>query len=141
MNWLSGFWASLTWTDIIISVIILVISFSISILIVSFVMVRLPSNYFHTQYEQRFLHDKHPVLRWSGFILKNIVGVIVILMGLVMAFPGVPGPGVLTILIGLIMVDIPGKRRAERFIVNRPTILSAVNDLRARYKKPPFLID
>lgn len=141
MDWLTEFWTSLTWTKIIIGVIMLIISFAVSILIVSFVMIRIPANYFHSQYEQRFLHERHPVLRWSGFILKNIVGVFVILMGIVMTFPGVPGPGVLTILIGLIMVDIPGKKKAERFIINRPTILSAVNDLRTRYNKPPLLID
>jgi hypothetical protein len=38
-----------------------------------------------------------------------------------------PGQGVLTILIGLIMIDIPGKRPIEAKIIQRPTILAAVN--------------
>jgi hypothetical protein len=52
-----------------------------------------------------------------------------------------PGQGILTILIGLIMVDIPGKRPIEAKIIQRPTILSAVNNLRARYNKPPLVMD
>ena|SRR6185369_7670140 len=141
MEWLSEFWASLTWVKIFIGIFLMVLSFVVSIAIVSFVMVKIPENYFHSDYEHHFLSEKHIVLRWTGIILKNIIGVFLILIGIVMTFPGVPGPGVLTILIGLIMIDLPGKRKAEAFIIKRPTILRAVNDLRARYKKPPFLLD
>jgi hypothetical protein len=52
-----------------------------------------------------------------------------------------PGPGVLTILLGLIMLDIPGKRPLEVKIIQRPAVLSAINNLRARYKKAPLVMD
>ena len=52
-----------------------------------------------------------------------------------------PGPGVPTILLGLIMMDIPGKRPLEARIIQRPMVLSAVNDLRAKYNKPPLIMD
>jgi hypothetical protein len=41
----------------------------------------------------------------------------------------------------LIMLDIPGKRPLEARIIKRPTILAAINDLRARYNKPPLVMD
>ena len=141
MEWLSEFWASLTWVKILIGIVLMVLSFVVSIAIVSFVMVKIPENYFHSDYEHHFLSEKHIVLRWTGIVLKNIIGIFLILIGIVMTFPGVPGPGVLTILIGLIMIDIPGKRKAEALIIKRPTILTAVNNLRLRYKKPPLVLD
>jgi hypothetical protein len=141
MDWLSQFWASLTWGQILLGVLFLIISFAVSTLVVSVIMVKIPANYFHSDYEHHFLTDKHPVLRWTVIVLKNIVGVILILVGIVMTFPGVPGPGVLTILIGLILIDLPGKRKVEALIINRPTILTAVNGLRARYDKDPLLLD
>ena len=141
MEWLANFWETLTLGKILLGVLILIVSFAVSTAIVSIIMVKIPANYFHSDYEHHFLTDKHPVLRWTVIIIKNIVGVLLILIGLVMAFPGVPGPGVLTILIGLIMVDLPGKRKLEAMIIKRPAIWSAVSHLRARYKKEPLLID
>lgn len=141
MEWLSNFWAALTWSKVLLGALVLVISFAFSTMIVSIIMVKIPANYFHSDYEHHFLTDKHPVLRWTVIIIKNIIGVLLILIGLVMAFPGVPGPGVLTILIGLILIDLPGKRKLEALIIERPTILSAVNKLRTRYDKPPLVMD
>jgi hypothetical protein len=141
MEWLSEFWASLTLGKILLGAALIVVSFAVSMFVISVVMVKIPANYFHSDYEHHFLTDKHFILRWTVIVIKNIVGVVLILLGLIMAFPGVPGPGVLTILIGLIMVDIPGKRRIEALIIKRPTILSAVNGLRLKYNKPTLLLD
>ncbi len=80
-------------------------------------------------------------VRWSAVILKNLLGVFLILLGLVLSLPGVPGQGLLTILLGLIMLDIPGKRPWEARIIQRPSILSAVNNFRQRYGKPPLIMD
>ena len=72
--------------------------------------------------------------------MKNVLGFLIVL-GLLLSLPGVPGQGFLTILLGLIMLDIPGKRPLEARIIKRPTILSAVNNLRAKYNKPPLILD
>jgi hypothetical protein len=141
MKWLINFWETLTLGKILLGVLILVVSFAFSTIVVSIIMVKIPANYFHSDYEHHFLTDRHPLLRWTVIIIKNIVGVLLILIGLIMAFPGVPGPGVLTILIGLILIDLPGKRKFEALIIKRPTILSAVSSLRTRYKKEPLLLD
>ncbi|MBK9529879.1 MAG: hypothetical protein IPO41_16555 [Acidobacteria bacterium] len=74
-------------------------------------------------------------------ILKNVLGVFLIGVGILLSLPGVPGQGVLTILLGLIMIDIPGKRPIEARIIKRPTVLAAANNLRARYGKPPLELD
>ena len=140
-NWLVQFWQSLTWSKVLLGLLILAVSFAFSFLVIGIVLVKIPQNYFHSQYENKFLHDKNAVLRWIAVVIKNIIGIILIILGILMAIPGVPGPGVLTILIGLIMIDIPGKRYLEGLIIKRPMILSAANDLRAKYNKPPLVMD
>ena len=52
-----------------------------------------------------------------------------------------PGQGLLTILVGLLMLDIPGKRRLELAIVRRGPVLGSINKLRARFRRPPLRVD
>ena len=52
-----------------------------------------------------------------------------------------PGQGLLTILIGLMLLDFPGKRRLERRIVARPAILAMLNRMRARRGRDPLRVD
>ncbi|MCD9187710.1 MAG: hypothetical protein LUM44_14920 [Pyrinomonadaceae bacterium] len=141
MEWLASFWESITWGKVLVGVVLFLISFSLSIAAIAIVMVKIPANYFSSHYQQDFLPNSPWLVRWGAVLAKNIFGVFLILLGIVLSLPGVPGQGVLTILLGLIMVDIPGKRPLEAKIIKRPTILAAVNDLRAKYSKPPLEMD
>lgn len=141
MEWLAQFWESLTLGKVLLGVGLFVFSFTISILAVAIVMVKIPADYFSSHYSPEFMLDKPWLVRWSAVILKNILGVVLVLIGIVLSLPGVPGQGILTILLGLIMLDIPGKRPIEARIIKRPNILSTVNDLRARYNKSPLVMD
>jgi hypothetical protein len=69
---------------------------------------------------------------------KNLVGLLLVLLGLVMAVPGIPGQGVLTMIVGLTMIDFPGKRGLERRLISRPHVLRAINRLRARFGRAPL---
>jgi len=71
-------------------------------------------------------------------LVKNILGFVLLLAGIILALPLVPGPGILTILLGLALLDLPGKRRLERWIVARPTVFSALNKLRVKHGRPPL---
>ena len=64
-----------------------------------------------------------------------------VVLGLIMALPGVPGQGLLTALIGLTLLSFPGKRRLERRFVRIPALLRAINRLRARFARPPLELD
>jgi hypothetical protein len=138
-EWISGYWEALTWTKVLVGGGFFLVSFFVSILIVAIVVVKIPANYFSSHYQRDFMPNTPWIVRWGAVILKNLIGVILIAAGIVMLIG--PGQGVLTILIGLIMMDIPGKRPLEARIIKRPTILTAVNDLRARYNKPPLEMD
>ncbi len=58
-----------------------------------------------------------------------------------MSLPGIPGQGLLTILLGVMLLDFPGKRRLEFKIISRPKVFRAINRLRARFDKPPLVLD
>lgn len=141
MEWLSEFWASLTLYKVLFGVGIFLASLAFSFLSIGIVMVKIPENYFSTHYQQDFLPGSPWIVRWGAVIAKNIFGVFLVILGIILSLPGVPGQGVLTILLGLIMLDIPGKRPLEARIIKRPTILAAINNLRAKYDKPPLLLD
>jgi hypothetical protein len=141
MNWVSQFWESLTWAQIGMGVGLFLFSFIVSLTAIVLVMVKIPANYFSPHYEQDFLPNTHWTVKWGAVILKNLLGVLLIALGIVLSLPGVPGQGLLTILLGLIMLDIPGKRPLEARIIQRPTIQSAINKLRARFNKPPLVLD
>jgi len=49
-----------------------------------------------------------------------------------------PGQGLLTMFISLMLLDFPGKRRLEQSIVRRPIILRSINWLRERHHRPPL---
>ena len=141
MDWLSNFWANLTWNEILLFVGLFLGSLVFSFLCIGIVMVKIPENYFSSHYQQDFMPGSRWFVRWGAVILKNLFGVFLICLGVVLSLPGVPGQGILTILLGLIMLDIPGKRPLEAQIIKRPAVLSAINDLRARYNKPPLVMD
>ncbi|MGB7068740.1 MAG: hypothetical protein WBD22_04545 [Pyrinomonadaceae bacterium] len=139
MEWLAEIWSSLTLYKVLFGVGLFVASLLVSVAIVAIVIVKLPANYFSSHYRNDFLPNSSWITRWGAVVAKNIAGVILVLVGIVMLIG--PGQGILTILIGLILLDIPGKRPVEASIIKRPAIFSAVNNLRARYKQPPFLVD
>ena len=49
-----------------------------------------------------------------------------------------PGQGVLTMLIGISMLDFPGKREVEAKLIGQPTVLSVINSMRQKFNKPPL---
>jgi hypothetical protein len=141
INWLSEFWAGLSWGTIGLGVGLFIGSLTLSFLAIGIVMIKIPANYFSSHYTRDFLPGSSWAVRWGAVLAKNVFGVFLILLGIVLSLPGIPGQGFLTILLGLIMVDIPGKRPLEARIIKRPAVLSAVNSLRARYSKPPLILD
>jgi hypothetical protein len=57
-----------------------------------------------------------------------------------MSVPGVPGQGILTILLGIMLLDFPGKRECEYKLVSRPKVLRTINLLRQKFGKPPLVL-
>ena len=117
-EWFNDLWASLTVGRVLLGVGLFLTSLLISFAAIGLVMVKIPANYFSSHYKQDFLPNSSWAVRWGAVILKNILGLFLIVLGIILSLPGVPGQGVLTILLGLIMIDIPGKRPLEARIIN-----------------------
>ncbi len=49
-----------------------------------------------------------------------------------------PGQGLLTLLIGLLLLNFPGKYRLERWLVRRPGVLRTLNWVRRRRGQEHF---
>ena len=137
MNWLTN----LSWQQIALAAGLFLITFAGSLALVSFLLVKMPADYFHSTHERTFLPDRSRAVRLAGIILKNIAGLLLVALGVLMSLPGVPGQGLLTILLGLVLLDFPGKHRVEQNLVRRPLVLNAINGLRAKFAKPPLLLD
>ena len=113
----------------------------VSLAVIITMLVSLPPTFFLDSHDRGLWIDQHPVVRWSGRILKNLAGGILILMGVILSVPGIPGQGILTILLGVVLLDFPGKRKLERSILNRPGVRRTVTRLRTRFGRPPFVLE
>lgn len=141
MEWLWDLWGSLTVGQVLLGVGLFLVSLAFSFASIAIVMIKIPANYFSSHYVQDFLPGSPWIVRWGAVVGKNLLGIFLIGLGIILSLPGVPGQGILTILLGLIMLDIPGKRPMEAWIIKRPAVLSAVNNFRSKYNKPPLVLD
>jgi hypothetical protein len=133
-GWVSGHQQLLVWAGIISLTV-----FIFSLLSLPWLVAQIPEDYFlpkkrqPTQWKQL-----HPVIRLLALMGKNLIGYGLIVAGLLMLF--LPGQGILTLVMGLLLVDYPGKFRLERKLVKTPAIFNSLNWLRKKAKKPPLVI-
>jgi hypothetical protein len=126
------------WSVVLLGLGVFVIGSVGGLALVSLVLIRLPANYFQTDRPLTLWVDRHPVVRWTGIVAKNLAGGLVLVFGAVLSTPGIPGPGLLMILLGIMLLDFPGKRQMERWLISWPRVFDTINRLRKRYRRPPF---
>src|SRR2546429_482419 len=108
-----------------------VVMFIASVVAVPALVVRIPADYFaHADRPPGAWSHRHRALRLVLVVGKNAIGLVLVLAGVAMLV--LPGQGLLTILIGFLMIDFPGKYRVEKWMVSRPRCLAALNWLRRR---------
>lgn len=131
----------ITWQRVLLGVLLFVITFAVSLAIVSFIMIRIPADYFQPDRPRELWSERHPAVRLLAIFAKNLLGVLLVALGILMSIPGVPGQGILTILLGIMLLDFPGKRNLEYKLVSRPQVRNAINKLRQRFGKPSLVLD
>lgn len=137
----TDFFASITLRGALLSLLVFVLTFSASLAIVSVVLVKLPATYFKRSNNKKFLANRPPIIRWLAIAGKNLLGFVLVVVGILLSLPGVPGQGMLTILLGVMLLDFPGRPRFEHWLVSRPKILHAINKLRHRFSKPALVLE
>ena len=105
-----------------------------SLIALRFYLARIPADYFEANRRRRLTGP----LSWIVRILKNLLGLLFLCLGIAMLV--LPGQGILTMLVGITLLDFPGKYRIERRIVLLPGVLKAINRLRARSGQPPLQV-
>lgn len=126
-------------TETLVALTVLSIVFFVgSLIAIPFILVRLPADFFDIRVPRPWMEDHHPVLRVLGHLVKNVVGAIFLFAGFLMLF--LPGQGILTMLIGISMLDFPGKRKVEAKLIGQPAVLNAINGMREKFGKPPLII-
>lgn len=131
----------ITWKNVLLGLLLFLVTFAISLAIVSFIMVKIPADYFRKDKQRELWADKPPIIRFFGIFVKNLLGLILVALGIVMSIPGVPGQGILTILLGIMLLDFPGKRDLEQRLVSQPRVFHTINKLRHRFGKDSLVLD
>ena len=134
-RWLYAFFTEHGWWIFFASV----ATFVASLVTLPILVVRMPADYFVRDRTGDRWSAHHPVIRIALLTVKNLVGGLFVVAGILMLF--VPGQGILTILIGLSLLDLPGRRAVERRLVSRPAVFEAINRIRARAGQPPLRLE
>ena len=137
-DFISEFFFALTWRKVLIGAAIFLGSFFANLGIVSFILVKLPADHFSKSRKTKFWSGKRPWLHAVKVIGKNIAGILLVALGVVLSLPGVPGQGLLTVLLGIMLLDFPGRDRLEQKLLSRPSIVNSINKLRGRFGKKPL---
>ncbi|UCD27426.1 MAG: hypothetical protein JSV03_09880 [Planctomycetota bacterium] len=115
------------------------VTFIGTLIVIPILVIRIPENYFMERRHHRLpCWERHPVLRLAGVILKNAAGWLFIATGIAMLV--LPGQGIITIVVGLILSDFPGKFRLERWLASRRLLIRAMNWTRSRAGRPPLQV-
>lgn len=97
-------------------------------------IIRIPADHFVTTRQGRV--PRHPALRIAWLILKNTLGAVLTILGLFMTI--LPGPGLLSILLGLSIMDIPGKNWLMHKGLRIKSLQKTMNWIRRKNRRPPL---
>jgi len=103
--------------------------FVVTLVVFPLVIIYLPEDYFvRDRRDPAHQTRRHPAVWLVLTVLKNVLGVILVVAGAAMLV--LPGQGLLTMLIGVTLVNFPGKYALERRIVSRPSVANTLNRIR-----------
>ena len=109
------------------------ITFCVSVVAIPLIVARLPTDY--------FLHNQKSDPPSSFFnrvvqLARNIFGCMIVFAGLLMLI--LPGQGVITIFIGVFLLDVPGIRAVKTRLLARSRVQIGIDWLRFKCGKPPM---
>ena len=113
------------------------IIFIFSLLTIKWLVALIPSDYFIKKNNSEF-RSNYPILWLVSIIIKNLVGYTLIVGGILMLV--LPGQGLLSIFVGLMLSNYPGKFYIERKFIAIPSVLRAINWLRKKSNTPSIKI-
>ena len=125
ITWLSQYQTALTWLGLISA-----LFFIFSLMLLPWLIKQIPVDYFR----RPRIRSKPGMLFSPINIIRNLLGFIILLAGLAMFV--LPGQGILTALVGIAVMQFPGKYHLERWLISRHGVLPTVNWFRRKTNSP-----
>ncbi len=131
-------WIGLHSTTLLASLgLIGLVTFVGSLIALPVLAARLPADYFTTRARTAPpWRGPHPIRRTVLRVGRNLLGLVLVLGGIGMLF--LPGQGLLTLAIGLLMLDFPGKRAFQGWMLSWKPVHAGINWLRRKANQPEF---
>ena len=127
--------------NLIIAVLFFAITLFVSCAISLVALVGLPHDFFCTSRAPHSRFAAQGFLGKAGLVVKNLFGLILVVIGILLSLPAIPGPGLLMVAAGIVLLDLPGKRRLLQKLLNRSSLLPSINRLRAAFSRAPLIVD
>lgn len=116
-----------------------VIALVVTIVALPLIVKQLPVDYFISENREPAWHERRHPLFWGAItVLKNVIGVVLVVAGIAMLL--LPGQGAVTILIGLAITNFPAKYAIERRIASQPAVGATLNKIREWTGEEPLLL-
>ncbi len=114
------------------------VTFVGSLVAVPWLIGRMQPDYFVTHWHRvNDRHRRHPALAVAIWLARNGIGLCLLVAGIAMLF--LPGQGLLTMLVAICMMDVPGKRRLLDRLIGYDSIQTALNWVRRKQGKEEFV--
>lgn len=109
----------------------------LGLFLVPWIVARIPEDYFSEAAAPPMPWARmHPVWRAVLHGLKNLLGVLFAVAGVAMLV--LPGQGLLTLFLAFMLLEFPGKRRLELWLVRRPILRRVIDWIRRRAGRRPL---
>ncbi|WP_241972527.1 hypothetical protein [Aliidiomarina haloalkalitolerans] len=103
-----------------------------SMIIIPWLIVKMPADYFCHHHRERHWN----ATRVLFYVVRNAFALVLFIAGFIMLI--LPGQGLLTILIAIIVSDVPGKYLVERWLLAQKSVYRSMNWIRRHYNKEPL---
>ena len=114
------------------------IALLLSAIAILFVIVQLPADYLFNDQRKTWLDMQPAPVRTVLRVVKNGLGVVLLVLGVIMLI--LPGQGILSIMLGLSLVDFSGRRSTLCRLIRRPKVIQSMNRIRMKFNRPPLAI-
>ncbi len=108
------------------------------IIVIPLLVNRMPVHYFTRHWQDKEKkHQQHPLKAVVVYTLRNAAGIVLAAAGIAMLL--LPGQGIITIIIGLCLMDFPLKTKLILLLVGNDRVQKGLNWIRRKGKKEPFV--
>ncbi len=133
IEWIQGNEAAVWW------LIMSGISFVATLIAVPLILIQVPADYFmKVRRERPHMIKRHPAIRITLILLRNLLGYLFMLAGLLML--ALPGQGLLTFFVGILLADFPGKDRFIRWLISQGGVHRTIDWLRRKAGREPLIL-